>query len=77
MERLLDAINGICVEYLDYPKVMFPVEKRDALLRDRVLDDILNNTDTADRLGGQLSFMQKMQYGMEKTRRLMRNLWKQ
>lgn len=36
MNRFLDAINEICVEYLGYPKEMFPVEEADVKLRDRV-----------------------------------------
>ena len=41
MIGFLDVLNGICVEYLGYPREMFPVTDVDAALRDRVMDDIL------------------------------------
>ncbi len=76
MHKFLDAINGICVEYLGYPKDMFPVEKIDYKLRDRVLFDILNNHAKPDIPKPNLSFFQKIQYGLYKTSRMWKNRWK-
>lgn len=76
MDKFLDAINGICVEYLGYPSQMFPIEKEDKGLRDRVLEDILNNHDTPELPKFNLSLVQKIQYGLFKTSRLIKNRWK-
>lgn len=72
MHLFLDALNAICVAYLGYPKDMFPVEKQDAKLRDRVLEDILNPEFQAKTP----PMEDRIAYGMMKTRRLWANRWK-
>jgi len=76
MNLFLDAINSICVEYLGYPKDMFPVEKENLNLRDKVSQEILFNTETADRPAGKLSLFEKLRYGSSKTQRMFKNRWK-
>lgn len=76
MNKFLDAINGICIEYLGYPKEKFPVEHEDRNLRERVLNDILYNTDTADRPNGKMTIVEKTQYSIKKAKRFWRNRWK-
>lgn len=76
MIRFLDAINSISVKYLGYPKEMFPVSNPDDNLSELVIEDILNNDDTADRPTGDLSLVQKIRYGITKTLRLLKNRWK-
>lgn len=78
MSRFLDALNGICVEYLGYDIEKFPVLMHDEALRDRVLNDIL---DPSDRLNPVLSgrdagIFEKIAYGIAKTRRMIANRWK-
>lgn len=72
MHLFLDALNSICVVYLGYPKYMFPVEKQDVKLRDRVLEDILNPKFQAKTP----PMEDRIAYGMMKTRRLWANRWK-
>lgn len=81
MHLFLNAINTICVDYLNFPEERFPIERRDNKLCERVLADILAfdcNTDKADdRIDiKKLSLLKKFQYGMSKTCRLWRNRWK-
>lgn len=76
MNKFLDAINGICVEYLGYSQDIFPIEEQDVKLRDRVLKDILNNHDTPYLPQKDISFTQKLKYGLFKTSRLWKNRWK-
>ena len=72
MHLFLDALNGICVEYLGYPKEMFPVEKENIRLRDRVLGDILH-----PEFQEEVPPMEKrIAYGIVKTKRLWVNRWK-
>lgn len=72
MHLFLDALNGICVEYLGYPKEMFPVEKENVRLRDRVLGDILH-----PEFQDEVPPMEKrIAYGIVKTKRLWVNRWK-
>lgn len=72
MNLFLDALNGICVEYLGYPKEMFPVEKENVRLRDRVLGDILH-----PEFQDEVPPMEKrIAYGIVKTKRLWVNRWK-
>ena len=72
MHLFLDALNGICVEYLGYPKEMFPVEKENARLRDRVLEDILH-PEFQDKVP---PMEKRIAYGIVKTKRLWVNRWK-
>lgn len=72
MSRFLDAVNGICIEYLGYPAESFPIEVIDEQLRDRVLADILSPK-LEDRIP---SISNWLQYGWIKTKRLLSNRWK-
>lgn len=72
MHKFLDAINGICVDYLGYNAKIFPIEKKDEGLRDRVLADILN-PEFQDELPNMQS---RLKYGWVKTCRMWRNRWK-
>lgn len=76
MHKFLDVVNGICVEYLRYPAEKFPIEMPDDKLRDRVLEDILYNTDKPDIPDCDLNLIEKLQYGFRKSYRLYRNRWK-
>lgn len=76
MIRFLDAVNSICVHYLQYPSTLFPVFCQDDSLRDKVLNDIFCNDDTDRRHIDKLSFWEKIGYGIKKTKRLWRNRWK-
>jgi len=76
MNKFLDAVNGICVEYLGYSEELFPIEKKDIHLRDKVMGDILFNTDRPDVPPSQMSFAEKLSYGWFKTYRMWRNRWK-
>jgi len=75
MHRFLDAINSICVKHLGYPSSLFPCEE-DSKLVDRVLEDILHNEDSPDIPPKNMSWGDKIQYGIAKTKRLWRNRWK-
>lgn len=60
------------MEYLGYRKEMFPVEKENVRLRDRVLGDILH-----PEFQEEVSLMEKrIAYGIVKTKRLWGNRWK-
>lgn len=76
MNRFLDALNGICVHYLGYPAEKFPIEERNEKLEYRVLNEILTCEDKVDAPTGKLSFLQKLKYGLGKTKRLVKNRWK-
>lgn len=76
MNHFLDAINGICVHFLGYPADMFPIAERDERMESRVLNTILNCTDTADAPHSHLSLRERLSYDLHKTRRLWNNRWK-
>ena len=60
------------MEYLGYPKEMFPVEKENVRLRDRVLGDSLH-----PEFQEEVPPMEKrIAYGIVKTKRLWVNRWK-
>lgn len=72
MHKFLDAINGICVDYLGYNAIFFPVEEKDEGIRDRVLADILN-PEFHDEIP---DMRNKLKYGWAKTCRMWHNRWK-
>lgn len=76
MNRFLDVINGICVDYLGYSEDMFSIENHDEKLEDKVLDDILLYKVAVDHPGFNASFLQKLRYGLSKTSRMWKNRWK-
>lgn len=76
MHRFLDAINGICVNYLGYPKEKFPVESSDERLGQKVLNEILSCPDTPDFPSLNSSLRNKISYDLYKTRRMWKNRWK-
>lgn len=76
MSKFLDALNGICVEYLGCPNDMFPIEEQDIKLRDRVLDNILNNNDESYLPEKKSTIIKMIKYGLYKTSRLLENRWK-
>ena len=76
MHRFLDAINSICIDYLGYSKEIIPVEKLDIELRERVLNEILNNHDTAKLPNDNMTIAEKINYGIAKTIRFWKNRWK-
>ena len=76
MHCFLNVLNGICVYYLGYPAEMFPVKERNEKLELRVLNEILNCSDTVDMPHENLSIIEKIKYGCHKSRRMWRNRWK-
>ena len=76
MNKFLDVINGICVEYLGFPKDIFPVKEEDVNLRDRILYDILNNQDSPDLPDSDMNLVKMTHYGSKKSIRFWRNRWK-
>lgn len=76
MHLFLDAVNGICVDYLGYPPQQFPVLECRSRLRDKVLNEILTNEDRPDAAPCGLSWWRKWGYGLAKSRRLWKNRWK-
>lgn len=76
MINFLDVINSICAYYLGYPSDMFPTIKADLNLQRRVLDDILYNTDRPDIPANDITLIDKICYGMDKTIRMYHNRWK-
>lgn len=76
MYRFLDAINGICVNYLGYSKDKFPVESPDGRLEQKVLNEILTCPDTPDFPSSNYSLRSKISYDLHKTRRMWKNRWK-
>ena len=43
MNKFLDAMNAVCVDYLGFPSDMFPISQRDDEMRDRLLSAVLNS----------------------------------
>lgn len=76
MNKFLDVLNGICVHYLGYPEVKFPIEVRDQRLETRVFNEILTCDDQVDSPETNMSLLKKVQYGWRKSKRLWRNRWK-
>lgn len=76
MHRFLNVLNGICVHYLGYSTDKFHVENLDEKLECKVLNEILNCADTPDYPQHECSFMDKVFYGLHKTRRMWKNRWK-
>lgn len=76
MNRFLDALNGICVDYLGYSEEFFPIEYRDKELELKVLDDILTSKESVDHPIQNPCFFQKLNYGLNKTKRMWKNRWK-
>lgn len=76
MNRFLDALNGICVDYLGYSEDMFPIEHHDEKLENEVLDDILISKDSVTHLSHNPSYSQKLCYSLNKTKRMWKNRWK-
>lgn len=76
MYRFLDAINGICVNYLGYSKDKFPVESKDENLEQKVLNEILTCPDTPDFPSSNSSLRNKISYDLHKTQRMWKNRWK-
>lgn len=72
MHKFLDAINGICIDYLGYDSNVFYVEKRDGKLRDKVLEDIL----CRGFYGDIPPMNSKLNYAWTKTRSMWYNRWK-
>ena len=78
MHYFLDAINAICVEYLKYPKELFPVENINTKLRDRVLNDILHPEYSREILPpfSNMTKMAFVSYAFQKSWRMWSNRWK-
>lgn len=72
MNRFLDAINSICIDYLGCSSGMFPVMERDVLLRDKVLNEILNPS-WGEEIPSRSHFVT---YGWKKVKRMFSNRWK-
>lgn len=70
MNRFLDAIHAICVDYLKASAHLFPIEKRDDKLRDKVMADILNEERQ------EYDMTNKLKYCWGKSCRMWRNRWK-
>ena len=76
MNRFLDALNGICVDYLGYQEERFPIEHRDLKLENKVLDSILTSQDSVKHPSKYMSFPQRLCYGLSKAKRMWNNRWK-
>lgn len=76
MNRFLDAVNGICVNFLGYSSQKFPVVNRDDKMEHKILNEILTCTDTPDSPPSGCSLIKKLSYDAHKTRRLWNNRWK-
>lgn len=76
MNRFLDALNGICVDYLRYSEDQFPIEHREKELESKELDDILTSKDSVDHTIPNQSLFQKLNYGLNKSKRMWKNQWK-
>lgn len=76
MNRFLDVLNGICVSRLGYSSELFPVEVRDRNLENKVMNEILTCTYTADNPSKDISLSGKITYGINKSIRMWMNRWK-
>lgn len=72
MHKFLNSINSICVDYLGYDSNLFYIEERDDILRDKVLEDILN-LDFHKNIPCKSN---KLNYCWTKTCRMWNNRWK-
>jgi len=72
MHRFLNALNSICVDYLGFSIDVLPIEKRDDLLRDRVLTEILSSSYRESKRPLSMS----IGYIITKINMLWRNRWK-